>query len=81
MRSGVGWRKMFFFEGWVTKKFGQENVSPQCPPPAINNDRSLNESHMGPVPEYRKRAKRLGGVAAGTFKILSQRRIEKATTT
>jgi hypothetical protein len=33
MSAGVGWRKNFFFEVWVTKKFGQENVSaPQCPP-------------------------------------------------
>jgi hypothetical protein len=32
-----GWvEKKTFFEGWVTKKIGQENVSPQCPP-AINN--------------------------------------------
>jgi hypothetical protein len=29
MSAGVGWRKKFFFEGWLTKKFGQENVSPQ----------------------------------------------------
>jgi hypothetical protein len=29
MNAAVGWRKNFFFEGWVTKKFGQENVSPQ----------------------------------------------------
>jgi hypothetical protein len=27
MSAGVGWRKKIF-EGWVTKKFGQENVSP-----------------------------------------------------
>jgi hypothetical protein len=41
-----GWvKKSCFFEGWVTKQFGQESVSPQWPQ-AINNDWSLSK-HFG----------------------------------
>jgi hypothetical protein len=35
--------KNIFFEGWVTKKFGQENVSPQCPVPYTVNTTDESE--------------------------------------